>query len=78
MVPHEVHSVDEAIEDYDMKAREYENLVFSAANLNRPVEKCAVCKLDHAPLKPDPIEARMRKKEAKVLKEKQQICDQLL
>eukprot|EP00353_Schmidingerella_taraikaensis_P001407 CAMPEP_0185596466 /NCGR_PEP_ID=MMETSP0434-20130131/80774_1 /TAXON_ID=626734 ORGANISM="Favella taraikaensis, Strain Fe Narragansett Bay" /NCGR_SAMPLE_ID=MMETSP0434 /ASSEMBLY_ACC=CAM_ASM_000379 /LENGTH=58 /DNA_ID=CAMNT_0028224977 /DNA_START=1509 /DNA_END=1685 /DNA_ORIENTATION=- len=37
VVPCEVHSLDEAIEDYDIRVRDYENLVFSAANLNRPI-----------------------------------------
>ena len=48
--PFQVNSVEEAIEDHYMRERDYENLVFSAANLNRPVQKCATCKLDHAPL----------------------------
>lgn len=53
-----MHSVEEAIEDYDLKERDFENMVYSAANLNRPVEKCKVCKLDHNPLLPDPLEIR--------------------
>ena len=63
--PVRVSTVEEAIEDYDLKERDYDNLVFSAANLNRPVQRCAVCKLDHAPLKPDPLEAIIKRKEAK-------------
>jgi len=60
-----VHSVQEAIEEHYMKERDYENLVYSAANLNRPVEKCGICKLDHDPLKPDLLEERYRGKEMK-------------
>lgn len=37
-----------------------------------------MCKLDHAPLKPDPLEIRMKKKEAKQEAKKQEICNRLL
>lgn len=48
--PFQLNSVEEAIEDHDMRERNYQNLVYSAANLNRPVPLCTVCKLDHVPL----------------------------
>lgn len=35
--PFQLNSVEEAIEDHDLKERNYQNLVYSAANLNRPV-----------------------------------------
>ena len=52
--------------------------MYSAANLNRPIAKCAVCKLDHAPLKPDLLEARAKRKEAKREKKKQDIQASML
>ena len=48
--PFQLGSVEEAIEDHDERERRYQNLVYSAANLNRPVPQCDVCKLDHVPL----------------------------
>ena len=45
-------------------------MVYSAANLNRPVAKCAVCKLDHNPLPPDVLEAYSKRKEDKCEKKK--------
>ena len=48
--PFQLNSVEEAIEDHDERERRYQNLVYSAANLNRPVPQCSVCKLDHVPL----------------------------
>jgi len=71
--PFQVSSVDEAIEYHHEKARDFENLVYSAANLNRPVEKCNLCKLDHAPLLPDLLAIREVKKEAKREHKKEQI-----
>ena len=73
-----MHSVEEAIEDHAERERQYENLVFSAANLNRPVQKCGVCKLDHAPLKPDLLAIRANKKEAKREKKREDIKLKLL
>ena len=61
-----------------MKQRDYENLVFSAANLNRPVEKCAVCKLDHGPVQPDIKEIEANMKKQKKEDKKQAICNKLL
>ena len=48
-------------------------MVYSAANLNRPLEMCKVCKLDHAPLKPDLLQIINDKKEAKCDIKKQDI-----
>ena len=56
-----------------MRERDFENLVYSAANLNRPVEKCGVCKLDHAPLLPDLLGIIQERKEAKRETKKQVI-----
>ena len=76
--PFQVHSVDEAIEHHHERERNFENLVYSAANLNRPVEKCQVCKLDHPPLLPDLLAIRQEKKEAKRERKKDQIRNQIL
>ena len=53
-------------------------MVFSAANLNRPMEKCAVCKLDHAPLKPDLLAEIAQRKADKQRAKMDGIKEQLL
>ena len=60
--PLTLNSVEDAILEHDLRERDYENMVFSAANLNRPIEKCHVCKLDHGPLQPDIAEISERRK----------------
>ena len=61
-----------------MRERDYENLVFSAANLNRPVEKCHICKLDHYPVKPYLLEVRYGKKQEKQDAKKEAICQKIV
>ena len=78
MEPFQVHSVDEAIEHQHERERTYENYVFSAANLNQPLEKCEVCKLDHAPIMPDLLAIRQEKKDAKRETKREQIRDNIL
>ena len=73
-----MNSVEEAIEDHDERERRYQNLVYSAANLNRPVPQCSVCKLDHIPLKRDLLAERAAKKEAKQELKKEAIKNQLI
>ena len=73
-----MYSVDEAIEHHHERERDFENYLFSAANLNRTVQKCNVCKLDHAPLLPDLLAIRQEKKDAKREKQKEQIRDNIL
>ena len=76
--PFQLNSIDEAIEDHDLKERNYQNLVYSAANLNRPVPQCDVCKLDHVPLQKDLLAERVAKKEAKKDMKKLTIKNDLL
>ena len=78
MEPFQVHSVDEAIEHHHERERTYENYVYSAANLNQPLEKCGVCKLDHPPIKPDLLAIRQEKKDAKREMKKERIRDNIL
>ena len=61
-----------------MRERDYENLLYSAANLNRPVQKCATCKLDHGPVPVDPIEVEETKKIQLIEQKKKAIRDQLI
>ena len=76
--PYQLGSVEEAIEDHDERERQFQNLVYSAANLNRPVPACNVCKLDHVPLQKDLLAERSAKKEAKKDMKKLAIKNQLI
>ena len=76
--PYALKSVDDAIEDQNLRERDYQNLLYSAANLNRPVAKCNVCKLDHDPVLPDVLKIKMQRREDKREGKKDQIKQTML
>ena len=57
-----VHSVSDAIKDFEREKKDFKNLKYSAAYFGRTEEMCDECRMRHPPLKPNILEAKQIKK----------------
>ena len=71
-------SLEEAIEAYDLRKREFMNFLYSAANLGAgKTVYCEHCHRNHEPWKKSYYEEVMEKREQEKQKRFQEICDDL-